>query len=182
MTTATIGKHDSATADLLDAARAGDAGAIAALLAACQPDIRRYARRSCRSDDVDDAVQDAMLILHRRIGTLRVAAAFPAWLFEIVRRECLRLMRATARLVTLAPPEIASATDSALSNRPEADIRMDVAAAIQSLPDHYRQVILMRDLEEMTIDEIAQALQLTRESTKARLHRARAMVREYLKD
>jgi RNA polymerase sigma-70 factor (ECF subfamily) len=181
MNTASIRKHGGALADLLDAARAGDAGAIAALLAACQPDIRRYARRSCRSDDVDDAVQDAMLILHRRIGTLRVVAAFPAWLFEIVRRECLRLMRATARLVTLAPEEQASA-DPALSSRPEADIRIDVAAAIQSLPDHYRQVILMRDLEEMTIDEIAQALQVTRESAKARLHRARAMVREYLKD
>jgi RNA polymerase sigma factor (sigma-70 family) len=181
MNTASIRKHGSAMADLLDAAREGDTGAIAALLAACQPDIRRYARRSCHSDDVDDAVQDAMLILHRRIGTLRVAAAFSAWLFEIVRRECLRLMRATARLVTLAPDEQASA-DAALPGRPEADIRMDVAAAIQSLPDHYRQVILMRDLEEMTIDQIAQALQLTRESTKARLHRARAMVREHLKD
>lgn len=164
---------------LVEAARAGDQTAISALLTACQPDIRRYARRSCRSDDVDDAVQDAMLILHRRIGTLQVVAAFPAWLFEIVRRECLRLLRAT-RIVAASPSE--EAIDAAWFHRPDADVRMDVAAAIQSLPDHYRQVVLMRDIEEMTIDEIARGLNITRESAKARLHRARAMIREYLKD
>jgi RNA polymerase sigma factor (sigma-70 family) len=179
MQASTATKAGAPIGGLIDAARTGDAAAIAALLAACQPDIRRYARRSCRSDDVDDAVQDAMLILHRRIGTLQVVAAFPAWLFEIVRRECLRLLRAT-RMVSASPSE--EVADPVFVYRSDADVRMDVAAAIQSLPDHYRQVVLMRDIEEMTIDEIAQGLQLTRESAKARLHRARAMIREYLKD
>ena len=52
--------------------------------------------------------------------------------------------------------------------------------AIQSLPDHYREVILLRDIEELSIDEIASVLGLTRESVKARIHRARFMIREYL--
>jgi RNA polymerase sigma-70 factor (ECF subfamily) len=63
--------------------------------------------------------------------------------------------------------------------RPE-DIRIDLSRAIQSLPEHYREVILLRDIEEMSIDEIAGVLDLTRESAKARLHRARIMIREYL--
>ena len=63
--------------------------------------------------------------------------------------------------------------------RPE-DIRIDLSRAIQSLPGHYREVILLRDIEEMSIDEIAGVLDLTRESVKARLHRARIMIREYL--
>lgn len=177
MTTAAVRERGEAVAGLIEAARAGDQ--ISALLTRCQPDIRRYARRSCRSDDVDDAVQDAMLILYRRIGTLQVVAAFPAWLFEIVRRECLRLMRATGVVASSAPEQAIAA---AWFHRLDTDLRMDVAAAIQSLPDHYRQVVLMRDVEEMTIDEIARGLSLTRESAKARLHRARAMIREYLKD
>ncbi|MGH6709094.1 MAG: sigma factor-like helix-turn-helix DNA-binding protein [Bradyrhizobium sp.] len=52
--------------------------------------------------------------------------------------------------------------------------------AIQSLPDHYREVILLRDIEEFSIDEIAGVLDLSRESVKARIHRARIMIREYL--
>jgi RNA polymerase sigma factor (sigma-70 family) len=63
--------------------------------------------------------------------------------------------------------------------RPE-DIRIDLSRAIQSLPDHYREVILLRDIEELSIDEIAGVLGLTRESVKARIHRARLMIREYL--
>jgi RNA polymerase sigma factor (sigma-70 family) len=57
---------------------------------------------------------------------------------------------------------------------------MDVAGAIESLPEKYRIVILMRDFEELTIGEMAARLELTRDATKSRLHRARAMLREYL--
>jgi len=69
-----------------------------------------------------------------------------------------------------------------LAERPQHDLRIDVARAIRSLPEHYREVVLLRDIEEMSIDEICGALGLTRESTKARLHRARGMIREYLRD
>lgn len=65
-------------------------------------------------------------------------------------------------------------------SRPESDLRLDVAAAFEALPPHYRDVALMRDVEEMTIDEIAAALGATRQIVKARLHRARALMREYL--
>jgi RNA polymerase sigma-70 factor (ECF subfamily) len=63
---------------------------------------------------------------------------------------------------------------------PVEDLRLDVVRAIESLPPTYREVILLRDLQEMTIGEIATALGLTREATKSRLHRARSMVREFL--
>ena len=59
-------------------------------------------------------------------------------------------------------------------------LRIDLSRAIQSLPDHYREVILLRDIEELSIDEIASVLSLTRESVKARIHRARMLIREYL--
>ena len=48
------------------------------------------------------------------------------------------------------------------------------------MTDHYREVILLRDIEELSIDEIASMLGLTRESVKARIHRARLLIREYL--
>ena len=56
---------------LVDAARCGDEKALLSLISAAQPDVRRYAARNCRAADIDDAVQETLLLLYRRIGTLR---------------------------------------------------------------------------------------------------------------
>ncbi len=166
-------------ARLILSAQQGDRAAISSLLEMSQPDIRRYARTHCMSADVDDAVQDTLWLLYRRIGTLRAAASFSAWLFEIVRRECGRLAR---RVFGSHRPIEDIENDIAFSQRPALELRFDLAAATQSLPDHYRAVILMRDVEELTVNEIPATIGITREAVKARLHRARAMIREFLQD
>ena len=80
--------------NLFEAARLGDPQAIARLLETAQPDIRRYARAACRSSaDAEDAAQETLWILFRHVGTIRSLLAFSAWLFSVVRRECLRLAR-----------------------------------------------------------------------------------------
>lgn len=79
---------------LVEAACKGDASAIEKLLALSQPDLRRFARRSCAtSEDADDAVQVALWNLQRNIGSLRVVAALASWMFKVVERECFRLLR-----------------------------------------------------------------------------------------
>jgi RNA polymerase sigma factor (sigma-70 family) len=121
-------------------------------------------------------VQETLLLLYRRLGTLRAAASFSAWLFAVARRACHRLLRMASGI----PEAPVDGMDARLAHlRPE-DIRIDLCHAIQSLPAHYREVILLRDIEEMSIDEIAAVLGLTRESVKARIHRARMLIREYL--
>ncbi|MET4206093.1 sigma-70 family RNA polymerase sigma factor [Bradyrhizobium sp. LA2.1] len=165
------------SSNLFEAARLGDPQAIASLLETAQPDIRRYARATCRSSaDAEDATQEAMWILFRHVGTIRSLVAFSAWLFSVVRRECLRL----ARKAGLAPSIDDVEAEALLLSRSEVDLRLDVAAAFEALPAHYRDVALMRDVKEMTIDEIAAALGASRQTVKARLHRARALMREYL--
>lgn len=162
-------------ADVFEAARLGDQGAIARLLEKAQPDIRRYARATCRtSADAEDAAQEALWRLFRHVGTIRSLVSFSGWLFSVVRRECLRLARRAG--VTVAESE----AEAVLLDRTEAELRLDVAAAFEALPPHYRAVALMRDVNEMTIDEIATALGTTRQAVKARLHRARLLMREYL--
>lgn len=165
--------------ELIHLAQAGDHQAIDAVLRLAQGDIRRYARSSCRSPDVDDAVQETLDTVSRRIATLRSPRAFAAWIFVIVRRECQRL----ARVFSFRSQALDSVDDSVdLAMRPEAELRFDIVSAIQSLPEHYRVILLLRDVEERTVDEIAEHLGLTREATKARLRRARLLVREYLAD
>ena len=167
------GRFDPA---LIEAARSGDEKALLSLIAAAQPDVRRYATRNCRAADIDDAVQETLLLLYRRVGTLRMVTSFSAWIFAVARRACLRLLRMSAGI----PDEPSDAADARLAHlRPE-DLRIDLSRAIQSLPEHYRNVILLRDIEELSIDEIAAVLGLSRESVKARIHRARMMIREYL--
>jgi RNA polymerase sigma factor (sigma-70 family) len=161
---------------LIEAARGGDEKALVLLLAAAQPDVRCYAARSCRAADIDDAVQETLLLLYRRVGTLRAVSSFSAWIFAVAKRACLRLLRMGAGVGDAHADEM----DARLAHlRPE-DLRIDLCRAIQSLPEHYREVILLRDIEELSIDEIAAVLTLTRESVKARIHRARIMIREYL--
>lgn len=171
--------------ELLAAARDGNEQALLTLLEAAQPDIRRYAARSCRlTDDVDDAVQETLWLLYRRVGALRALGSLSAWLMAVVRRECLRLARrALGRDHAAAPLELEPFADHPrLTHRPPHELRIDLARAIQSLPEHYRDVVLLRDVEELSVDELAARLGLTRESAKARLHRARTLLREYLRD
>ncbi len=168
-------RHDP---NLVEAARQGDIFAVERLLVACRPDLLRIAHTQCAAGvDADDAVQESLLLIYRRIGALRAVAAFPAWMFSIVRRECHRLwraMRGEAGIPASDHPVFA------YTERPE--LRSDLAAAIQSLPDKYREAIILRDCEELSISEIADRLLLTREAVKSRIHRGRQMVREYLND
>lgn len=167
--------HDSA---LIEAARQGDEAALLLLLKDSQPDLRHIAETQCASDaDAEDAVQETLLVVYRRIGALRTVSSYTAWLFSIVRRECQRLMRRTRGQVPLPDTDHAI---FAYYTRP--DLRMDLAAAIQSLPDKYREAIVLRDFEEYSITEIAETSRLTRAAVKSRIHRGREMIREYLSD
>lgn len=161
---------------LLEAARLGDAVALDGLLRICQPDVRRYAFRHCLMSDVDDAVQETLLIVARRLASLRAVAAFSGWLFQIVRRECRRLERRLFRL----DPYDEEKMESWLATSSDETVRLDLISALESLPEHYREVILLRDFHELTIREIATQLRLTAPATKSRLHRARQLMRDYL--
>ncbi|MBR1222281.1 RNA polymerase sigma factor [Bradyrhizobium sp. U87765 SZCCT0131] len=164
--------------DLIAAARDGDGAAIARLLAQAQPDIRRYARYNCRTaSDVEEAVQEVLILLYRRIATLRAIGAFSGWLATMVRRTCWRLARGlTGLAVPIEDAEVAGRSATAS----DGELRVDLARAIEALPEHYRRIVLLRDVEELTIDEIAAAVSASREAVKARLHRARALIRDYL--
>lgn len=161
---------------LVDAARTGHPQALERLLRACQPDIRRYAQRHCLVSDVDDAVQETLVILSRRVGSLRVVAAFSGWLLRVVQRECRRLGRKAFGF----DPYDEEAVDRWLARHTDDTIRIDLVRALESLPGHYREVILLRDFDGMTIAEMARELALTPAAVKSRLHRARELTREYL--
>ena len=92
--------------DLLLAAQSGDRHALTQLLVALQPDIRRYARRHChRTSVIEDVVQEALIVVYRRVGTIRSPAALAGWLLTVIARLCmlpaLMLMRGVEELASL---------------------------------------------------------------------------------
>ena len=164
--------------DLLLAAQSGDRHALTQLLVALQPDIRRYARRLChRTSVIEDVVQEALIVVYRRVGTIRSPAALAGWLLTVIARLCmlpaLMLMRGVEELASLEEAR-------ELAKVPPDELRIDLVNAIESLSPSHREVLLLRDLEDLTIGEIAGRLGVTREAAKSRLRRARALVREYL--
>ncbi|HEY0064374.1 MAG TPA: sigma-70 family RNA polymerase sigma factor [Telluria sp.] len=161
---------------LILAAQTGDPAAIGRLLAVCQADARRYARRHCLASDVDDAVQESLLVIARKVSALQAAAAFSSWLFTVIRRECLKL----AKVMSRTEPLDEDKAEHHLLCRTDAALRIDLAAALESLPAHYLEVVLLRDFEELTIAQIGQRLNAPDSTIKSRLHRARTLVREYL--
>ena len=162
---------------LVEAACGGDAAAVEKLLVVCQPDLRRFARRTCSNrDDAEDAVQIALWQLYRKIGALRTAAAFASWLFRIIERECYRLLHARGRLQALD-----TSLDEVLRQEPlPLALRNDLVTAIAALPEPYRKILILRDIDELTAPEAANQLGISVDAAKSRLHRARVLVRDSL--
>ena len=160
----------------LEAARAGDRPALERVLSRSRQDLRRYAEHHCVVNDAEDAVQEALFTASRRLMDLRQLECFASWLFRIVKRECNRMKRGL-RTFMHEPITDDIADTCVLEHR---GLARDLAAAMESLPAHYREIVLLRDLEGLSIEELSERLGLTREAAKARLHRARSLAREYL--
>jgi RNA polymerase sigma factor (sigma-70 family) len=160
------------------AAQAGNPAALERILRELQPDIRRYARRQChRTSAIEDVVQEALIVLYRRLGNVRDPLALAGWIFRVVTRLCmlpvLALIRGAEELTERHEAEY-------FAQIPKDDLRIDLVRALESLPDLYREVVLLRDMEQLTIGEAADRLRITRAACKSRLHRGRALLREYL--
>jgi len=160
----------------IQAAVDGDTAAIESLIVTCQPNLLKFARQVCATpEDAEDAVQETLWTISRKIGTLRMITAFVGWTARIVRNECYRLLR-TVRGESLLEPD-----DDLIHYKDDPNLRSalqyDVATALAELPLIYRQVVIMRDVEEMTAPEVANSLGVSVEAVKSRLHRARTMLR-----
>jgi RNA polymerase sigma factor (sigma-70 family) len=97
-------------------------------------------------------------------------------MFRIIERECYRLFRARSRLRALD-----YTLEKMLQQDPlPVELRKDLTAAIASLPPIYREMLILRDIDELTAPEAADHLKISIDAAKSRLHRARQMMREHL--
>ncbi|MFB7466147.1 RNA polymerase sigma factor [Streptomyces sp. NPDC056224] len=166
---------------LIKAAQDGDLASLTTVVMESQPHVHKFAISLCASpQDAEDAAQEALIILYRKIGTLRATGALASWMFRIVRNECLRQVRLlVSGSDDAAEPEATAepSAEDAVLRRLEAE---RIAAAVSALPRDQRQVLIMRDVQGLPGRTVAHSLGLSSAAMKSRLHRARAALRHSL--
>ena len=173
---------------LLAAHVAGDPDAFGELVRRHRDRLWAVALRTIGDrEDAADAVQNALVSAFRNASSYRGDAAVSTWLHRIVVNGALMKLRTRRRKPEESIEELLPAfledghhVDSFCSWAAQADrllehkqMRQAVRAAIAELPDTYRAVLVLRDIEDMTTDEAAAALGITSNAVKIRLHRAR---------
>jgi RNA polymerase sigma-70 factor, ECF subfamily len=161
---------------LVEAVRAGDREAFGRLYALYAPMVHGILLARVPYRDVDDLVQDVFLSALKRLGSLRDAAAFGGWLAMIARNRAVdyyRRARETEELTDEMP--VASHRDAEAEH--EAARMLE---AVGSLPEAYRETLVLRLVEGMTGPEIAARTGMTAASVRVNLHRGMKLLREKL--
>jgi RNA polymerase sigma factor (sigma-70 family) len=165
------------TEQVVSAAQQGDPRALTTLVSGSHAHVQRFARTLCSTpEDAEDAAQEALIVLYRKIGTLRATAALGSWMFSIVRNECVRRSRLKLSRHSFHAMAEPSAEDAALT-RLEIERIVD---SIAGLPPEQRAVLVLRDMQGLSGAATAQALGLSRPAMKSRLHRGRETLRARL--
>ena len=190
-----IESPDLGDRDLLARLRAGDEAAFAQLVRENTGRLLVAARRILRSDEeARDAVQDAFLQAFRGLGGFQGDARLSTWLQRIAMNACLMRLRSRRRRPEIAIDELLPRfledghradpgtgwTPSALSRLESEQTRAFVREQIDRLPEDYRNVLLLRDIQDLDTDETATILGITPGAAKVRLHRARQALRSLL--
>ncbi len=169
-------------AELVRRVRRGDGSAFGQL-------VDRHGRRLLglamsmlgNAADAEDVVQDALTGAFGGLGRFQGRSSVKTWLTRILVNKIARLRRSQrvrrAQPIehVLDPPGLADATG-------EADVRMDVRAVLAGLSEDHRAVIVLRAMQGMSYDEIAEALDVPRGTVESRLFRAREILKQSLKD
>ena len=154
--------------------------------------LYRIARAILRNDsEAEDVMQDAYVRAYEHLDQFAGRAKFSTWLTRIAVHEALTRQRRGNRYQEL---ETMSERDrdpmdgfASMALNPEeqasnSQLRSLLEEAVEKLPDAYRTVFMLRDVEDMSTTDTANALEITEENVKVRLHRARALLRKGLYD
>jgi RNA polymerase sigma-70 factor, ECF subfamily len=142
--------------------------------------------------DAEDIAQEAFLKAFRNLSKFRAESKFSTWVISIALNEARSRLRrkAIVRMESLdEPPDEATSVSPALLRDwreipsealERQELRLMLQDAVTGLPEIYRQVFLLRDIEELSVNETAEALNISVPSVKVRLHRARMMLQKQL--
>ena len=180
---------------LVKGLRAGDVAAFEKIIRQNGPALLALARRLLRhDDDAREAVQEAFVSAFRACQRFEGASRISTWLHRIVVNTCLMRLRTKRRHVEVSIDDwlpgflpdghhrsaFVDWSEAAYARLEQDETRRMVRECIDRLPDSYRTILLMRDIEGLPVGEVATALEISENAVHVRLHRARQALRTLL--
>ena len=179
----------------LEILKTGDPQAVEQAIETLQSAVYAFGMKVCgHPEDAEDTTQETLIRLARSLKDFPDARALSVWLYKVAKSQCLMSRRkskfAPAQMLSLdelmpdrmeaAAPLMKSwvVTPEELVLREESRARLE--HAVLALPKHYRLVLILRDMEQLDTKEVAEVLEISEDTVKMRLHRARVFVRNEL--
>jgi RNA polymerase sigma-70 factor (ECF subfamily) len=172
----------------------GSEDAFETLITRYESRVFNLAMRFCRNqEDAEEVIQDVFTTLYRKLDSFQGKSAFSSWLYRIVVNASFMKLRKRKSQQTVSVEDLTPQTreqvfesdvfidrrsDTLAYNR---EIRETLFDAISKLPEQYRAVFVLRDIDGLSNQEVAEILQLSIPAVKSRLHRSRLMLRRKLK-
>ena len=174
----------------IDAARLGDASAFEELVKLYEKRVYALTLRMCKNpEDAAEAAQEAFLSAWQGLPFFRGDASFSTWLYRLASNACIDLLRRETRHRDAAGPSFndeeaaVDATDpaplpqEALERK---ELKEQIEDGLRALTPDHRQVLILREMHQLSYDEIAGALELDVGTVKSRINRARKQLRNFL--
>ena len=169
---------------LISRARGGDREAFGELVEQYRDNVYRLAYRMCgNAYDADEAAQEAFVAAWRALPNFRGDAKFSTWLYRLTTNAAIDVMRREKRHQTVGDGEMIEVADDADSPQEtveRTEQQEAVQKALATLSEEYREVLLLRYMEELDYAEIAEVLQLPSGTVKSRINRAKAALKTAL--
>ena len=188
-----VGEPVSEELALVQAAKAGDVASFEELVKRYDRNVFRIAQHITQNrEDAEDVVQDAFIKAYRNLAQFQGNSKFYTWLVRIAVNEALMKLRRrkTAKTVSLdedvttdegsMPREVADWSPNPEQLYDQSELGEILQKTIQALPESFRTVFVLRDIEGMSTEETAEMLNLSVPAVKSRLLRARLQLRERL--
>lgn len=171
-------------------ARRGDTAAFESLLRRYEKRVLALTGRMCRNpEDAQEAAQEAFLAAWQGLPSFRGDASFSTWLYRLASNACVDLLRREGRHSGAAGPSLNDEEsdlhlpDDAPGPQEQAErreLREQIETALQALTPEHRQVLVLREMHQLSYDEIAQVLKLDVGTVKSRINRGRKQLRNFL--
>ena len=170
--------------NIIARARRGDADAFEQLVVAYRDQVFRLALRMCGNEaDADEVAQEAFLSAWKALPNFRGDSQFSTWLYQLTTHAAIDLMRREKRQIAAEDITEVSAPDPGPSPQQQAErseTRQAVRDAMGQLSPEYRQIVVLRFLEDLSYEEIGAALKLPSGTVKSRLNRAKSQLKDIL--
>ena len=173
--------------NLIQAARNGDQAAYGELVQQYQKRVFALAVRMCPTPELaEEAAQEAFLAAWQSLPFFRGDSAFATWLYRLTSNACVDLLRKENRhqgpslddeTVSAKVPDPTPTPEKAVEQK---ELRRQIEAGLQTLSPEHREVLILREIQQLSYDEIADVLSLDLGTVKSRINRGRRQLREFL--